>query len=105
VLLQHLLASYVLGWFLVGACIAIGASGAIGPQPFLRAVSRIAFYSAAATLCLYGLALILGGDHLHVLTPIGLLMPLSFPSTSTFFGNLLYVWEDFFGLTLPPLSF
>jgi hypothetical protein len=95
----------VLGWFLVGGCIAIGASGAIRPQPFLRAVSRLGFYSVAAAPFLYGLALILGGDHLHVLTPIGLLLPLSFPSTSTFFGNLLYVWEDFFGMTLPRLSF
>ena len=105
VLLRHILASYVLGWFLVGGCIAIGASGAIRPQPFLRAVSRLGFYSVAAAPFLYGLALILGGDHLHVLTPIGLLLPLSFPSTSTFFGNLLYVWEDFFGMTLPRLSF
>ena len=105
VLLRHLLASYVLGWFLLAACIAIGASGAIRPQPFLRAVSRIGFYTVAAAPLLYGLAFVLGGDHLHVLTPIGLLMPLSFPSTSTFFGNLLYVWEDFFGLRLPRLSF
>lgn len=105
VLLRHLLASYVLGWFLLGACVAIGASGAIRPQPFLRAVSRIGFYTIAAAPFLYALAFILGGPHLHVLTPIGLLLPISFPSTSTFFGVLLYVWEDFLGMTLPRLSF
>jgi hypothetical protein len=104
-LLRHLLASYVLGWFLLGGCVAIGASGAIRPQPFLRAVSRIGFYSVAAAPLLYTLALIVGGPHLHVLTPIGLLLPVSFPSTSTFFGVLLYVWEEFFGLMLPRLSF
>ncbi|HSQ01253.1 MAG TPA: O-antigen ligase family protein [Candidatus Dormibacteraeota bacterium] len=104
-LLRHLLASYVLGWFLLGGCVAIGASGAIRPQPFLRAVSRIGFYAVAAAPFLYALALILGGPHLHVLTPIGRLLPVELPSTSTFFGVLLYVWEDFFGLTLPRLSF
>ncbi len=105
VLIRHLLASYVLGWFLLAGSIAIGASGAIRPQPFLRAVTRIGFYTVAAAPVLYALSLVLGGDHLHVLTPIGLLLPVSFPSTSTFFGNLLYVWEDFFGLRLPRLSF
>ena len=104
VLLRHLLASYVLGWFLLGGCVAIGASGAIRPQPFLKAVSRIGFYTVAAAPILYALALIVGGPHLHVLTPIGLLLPVSFPSTSTFFGVLLYVWEDFLGMMLPRLS-
>lgn len=104
-LVRHLLASYVLGWFLLAGCIAIGASGAIRPQPFLRAASRIGFYTVAAAPLLYALALVLGGPHLHVLTPIGLLLPVSFPSTSTFFGVLLYVWEEFLGVMLPRLSF
>jgi hypothetical protein len=91
-LLRHLLASYVLGWFLLGGCIAIGASGAIRPRPFLRAISRIGFYAIAAAPFLYALAFIVGGPHLHLLTPIGLLLPVSLPSTSTFFGVLLYVW-------------
>jgi hypothetical protein len=104
-LFRHLPASYVLGWFLLGACVGIGASGAIRAQPFLRSVTRVGFYFVGAAPFLYALAILSEDRYLHVLTPIGQLLPVSMPSTSTFFGVLLYVWEEFFGLMLPRLSF
>lgn len=78
-LAKHLLASYVLGWFLLGGCVAIGASGAIRPEPLLRASARVGFYCVAAAVVLYPLSL-LGGEHyLLVLTPIGHFLPESLP--------------------------
>jgi hypothetical protein len=104
-LAKHLLASYVLGWFLFGGCIAIGASGAIRPEPFLRATARVGFYCVVAAVFLYPLSVVGGERFMLVLTPIGHLMPESLPSTSFFFGMLLYNWEELFGVLLPRLSF
>ncbi|MGH7787609.1 MAG: O-antigen ligase family protein, partial [Candidatus Binatia bacterium] len=104
-IVKHVLASYVLGWFLLGGCVAIGASGAIRPEPFLRAAARIGWYCAAAALVLYPLSILGGERYLHVLTPIGQLLPVTLPSTSFFFGMLLYNWEELFGVLLPRLSF
>ncbi len=104
-LAKHLLASYVLGWFLFGGCVAIGASGAIRPEPLLRATARVGFYCVASAFVLYPLAVAGGGSYLLVLTPIGHFLPESLPSTSFFFGMLLYNWEELFGVLLPRLSF
>jgi hypothetical protein len=104
-LAKHLLASYVLGWFLFGGCVAIGASGAIRPEPFLRATARVGFYCVVAAVFLYPLSVVGGERFMLVLTPIGHLMPESLPSTSFFFGMLLYNWEELFGVLLPRLSF
>lgn len=101
---RHALASYVLGWFMLGGCIAIGASGLVrGPQ-LLRAAARVGFYCVLMALVLYPLAMAQGWRYLHVLTPIGQLLPVSLPSTSFYFGMLLYNWEELFGVLLPRLS-
>lgn len=101
---RHALASYVLGWFMLGACVAIGASGLLDPQRLLRAASRVGYYCGVLALVLYPLALAQGWQYLHVLTPIGMLLPVSLPSTSFYFGMLLYNWEELFGVLLPRLS-
>ena len=101
---RHLLASYVMGWFVLGAAVAIGASGLIRPAPFLRYVARFGWYCVALAALLYPIALVTGRPYLHVLTPIGRLLPLSLPSTSFFFGMYLFTWEELFGLLLPRLA-
>ncbi|MDX2171221.1 MAG: hypothetical protein SF182_29400 [Deltaproteobacteria bacterium] len=102
--LRHALASYVLGWLMLGGCVAIGASGLLRPQRLLRAAARVGFYCVALAAVLYPLALAQGWQYLHVLTPIGQLLPVSMPSTSFYFGMLLYNWEELFGVLLPRLS-
>ena len=104
VVVRHLLASYVMGWFVLGAAIAIGASGLIRPAPFLRQVARFGLYCVVLAVPLYALAVLTGEPYLHVLTPIGRLLPLSLPSTSFFFGMLLFNWEELFGTSLPRLA-
>ncbi|MGE3497851.1 MAG: O-antigen ligase family protein [Candidatus Binatia bacterium] len=101
---RHALASYVLGWIMLGACIAIGASGTVRPAALLRATARVGFYCVGLAGVLYILAVAQGERYLHVLTPIGRLMPVTLPSTSFFFGMLLYNWEELFGVLLPRLS-
>ncbi len=102
--IRHALASYVLGWFMLGACIAIGASGVVRASVLLRATARVGVYCVALAGLLYLLAVAHGERYLHVLTPIGRLLPVSLPSTSFFFGMLLYNWEELFGVMLPRLS-
>ena len=101
---RHALASYVLGWWMLGACVAIGASGLVRPQRLLRAAARVGLYCVALAAVLYPLAVAHGWQYLHVLTPIGRLLPVSMPSTSFYFGMLLYNWEELFGVLLPRLS-
>lgn len=102
--LRHALASYVLGWLMLGGCVAIGASGVVRPRPLLRAAARVGFYCVGLATVLYPLAIAQGWQYLHVLTPIGRLLPVSLPSTSFYFGMLLYNWEELFGVLLPRLS-
>jgi hypothetical protein len=102
--LRHALASYVLGWLMLGGCVAIGASGVVRPQRLLRAAARVGFYCVGLATVLYPLAMAQGWQYLHVLTPIGQLLPVSMPSTSFYFGMLLYNWEELFGVLLPRLS-
>jgi hypothetical protein len=104
-IVRHLLASYVMGWFVLGAAVAVGASGMIRAHVFLRYAARIAFYCFLLSLILYPLAFVYPQRFLHVLTPIGQLLPVSLPSTSFFFGMLLFNWEELFGVSLPRLSF
>lgn len=101
---RHALASYVLGWLMLGGCVAIGASGLLDRQRLLRAAARVGYACAALAVVLYPLALAQGWQYLHVLTPIGRLLPVSLPSTSFYFGMLLYNWEELFGVLLPRLS-
>ena len=101
---RHVLASYVLGWFLFGAAIAVGASGLVRPEALLKSVARIGLYCVSLAVVLYPLAFLQGERYLHVLTPIGRLLPVSLPSTSFFFGMLLYNWEELSGALLPRLS-
>src|SRR5262245_38176983 len=103
-IVRHLLASYVLGWFLFGACVAVGASGLLRPEALLRSISRVGIYCVSLAAVLYPLAFLHHDRYLHVLTPIGRFLPVSLPSTSFFFGMLLYNWEELSGTTLPRLS-
>lgn len=101
---RHLLASYVIGWMTLGAAITIGASGALRPQLLWRCAARIGTYAVVMAAILYPIALMYPERYLHILTPMGQLLPVSFPSTSFFFGMLLFNWEELFGVSLPRLS-
>ena len=103
-LVKHLIATYVSGWFLMAGAIAIGASGLIRPAPYLHAVARIGFWAVALALPMYAIAVASGEQSIFVRTPIGLLLPASLPSTSFFFSMLLFNWEDLLGVALPRLS-
>lgn len=102
--LRHLLASYVMGWLTLGAAITIGGSGAIRADVLWRCAARIGAYAVVMALVLYPIALVYPERYLHILTPIGQLLPVSLPSTSFFFGMLLFNWEELFGVALPRLS-
>lgn len=104
-IVRHLLASYVMGWFVLGAAVAVGASGMIRARVFLGYAARIALYCFLLSMVLYPLALVYPQRFLHILTPIGQLLPVTLPSTSFFFGMLLFNWEELFGVSLPRLSF
>jgi hypothetical protein len=102
--LRHVLASYVMGWFALGAAIAIGASGALRAEVLWRGAARLGLYAFVMAVVLYPIALVYPERYLHILTPIGQLLPVSLPSTSFFFGMLLFNWEELFGVSLPRLS-
>jgi len=103
-ILKHVFASYVSGWFLLGGAVAIGASGSIRSRPFLRSAARIGFAAAGLAVILYPLALVSSEPNLLVRTPIGLFLSESMPSTSFYFSMLLFNWEETLGVSLPRLS-
>lgn len=102
--LRHVLASYVMGWLTLGAAITIGASGMIRAEVLWRCAARIGTYAVVMALVMYPIALVYPERYLHILTPIGQLLPVSLPSTSFFFGMLIFNWEELFGVALPRLS-
>ena len=102
--LRHVLASYVMGWLTLGAAITIGASGAIRADVLWRCAARIGTYAVVMALVMYPIALVYPERYLHILTPIGQMLPVSLPSTSFFFGMLIFNWEELFGIALPRLS-
>lgn len=104
VLLKHLLASYVSGWFLLGAAIGIGASGIIEPSLLLRSIARVGYYSICLAIPAYLLAVCLGRNSLFLISPIGHFIPVSFASRNFAFGIFVYNWEDLGGTLLPRLS-
>jgi hypothetical protein len=104
VLLKHLLASYVSGWFLLGAAIGIGASGIIEPQRLLRSIARVSYYSILLAIPAYVLAFCLRGNSLFLISPIGHFIPVTFASRNFAFGIFVYNWEDLGGMLLPRLS-
>jgi len=103
-LLKHLFASYVSGWFLIAAAVAIGASGAVRSAPFLRAAVRVGVYCLAAAALLYPLALLTADRILHVRTPLGFFVPENLPAARFSFGMLLFTKDELFGVSLPRLS-
>src|SRR5262249_11526617 len=103
-IVRHVLASYVMGWLTLGAAISIGASGILRSEVLWRCAARIGTYAVVLSFVLYPIALVYPERYLHILTPIGLLLPVSFPLTSFFFGMLLFNWEELFGVALPRLS-
>jgi hypothetical protein len=104
ILLKHLLASYVSGWFLLGAAIGIGASGIIEPSRLLRSIARVGYYSICLAVPAYFLALYLRQDSLFLVSPIGHLIPANFASRNFAFGVFVYNWEDLGGTLFPRLS-
>lgn len=101
---RHVLASYVMGWLTLGAAITIGASGVIRAEVLWRCAARIGTYAVVMAFVMYPIALVYPERYLHILTPIGQMLPVSLPSTSFFFGMLIFNWEELFGVALPRLS-
>lgn len=104
VLLKHLLASYVSGWFLLGSAIGIGASGIVGRTRLLRSIAHVSYYSIALAVPAYLLAFHGGHGSLFFVSPLGHLLPSSFASRNFAFGVFVYNWEDFGGALFPRLS-
>lgn len=104
ILLKHLLASYVSGWFLLGAAIGIGASGIIEPSRLLKSIARVSYYSIFLAVPAYFLAFYLRQESLFVVSPIGHLIPASLPSRNFEFGIFVFNWEDLGGISFPRLS-
>ena len=103
-LAKHFLASYVSGWFLLGAALGIGASGLIRPAKLLRTVSWLTLYTAMLAVPTYLLALVLSQDYMYVLTPLGRLMPNSLPSRAYSFGMFFYNWDEIAGVHMPRIA-
>lgn len=103
-LMKHCLSSYVLGWFLLGSAIAVGASGQIRPEVLLRSIVRLSQYMLILCIPAYILALYVPRDSLFILTPIGHFIPDTFASRDFSFGMFVYNWEDFGGQAFPRLS-
>ena len=104
ILLKHLLASYVSGWFLLGAAIGIGASGIIEPSRLLHSIARVGYYSILFAVPAYLLAFLLHRDALFITSPIGYLLPDTFASRNFSFGIFVFHWEDLGGSLVPRLS-
>jgi O-antigen ligase len=101
---KHLLASYVSGWFLLGAAIGIGASGLVRPARLIDAIATLTVWTAILAVPTILAAYVLTQQYLYVLTPIGHLLPASLPSRATSFGMFFYNWDDFAGLHLPRIA-
>ena len=70
-LLKHLAASYVSGWFLLGAAIGIGASGLLDPSRLLRSIVRVGYDSLVFAVPCYLLAFLLRQKSLFLISPVG----------------------------------
>ncbi|HZP42058.1 MAG TPA: O-antigen ligase family protein [Candidatus Binatia bacterium] len=102
---RHVVASYVSGWFLAGAAIAVGASGAVHREALLAAVRRFAITCFVVALGLYPFALESGErEFLLTPTPVGSLLPDDLPAKKFSFSMLLFAHEDLFGVELPRMS-
>jgi O-antigen ligase len=101
---KHLLAGYASGWYMLGAAVGLGASGHIRAKPFLRAIARLGFASVVLGAVAYTLAFTSGQEQLHVLTPVGHLLPTGLTSTGFFFGLYLFDWQRFLGMNLPRIA-
>jgi hypothetical protein len=101
---QHLLASYVSGWFILGASVAIGASGLLRPGSLAHAIRRLTLWTAGLAFVAYLLAIVLRRPSLYFLTPAAYLVPSSLPSREFSFGLFIYNWDDLFRLSLPRIS-
>lgn len=103
-LLKHCLSSYVLGWFLLGSAIAVGASGQIRSEILLGSIVRLGRYVLLLCIPAYALAFCLQQESLFLLSPLGHFIPESFASRNFSFGMFIYNWEDFLGRPFPRLS-
>ena len=101
---QHLLASYVSGWFILGASVAIGASGLLRPDSLAHAIRRLTLWTAGLAFVAYFLAIVLRRPSLYFLTPAAYLLPSFLPSREFSFGLFIYSWDHLFRLSLPRIS-
>jgi hypothetical protein len=103
-LLRRLLGSYVLGWFAIAACVAIGASGLVRQEALLRALRRFALYFVLLGVPTLVAAWALGLPVLHVPGPIGMLLPADLPARRISFSMYFFSQEYFMGTDLPRLA-
>ena len=103
-LLKHCVSSYVLGWFMLGCALGIGASGQIRPFVMLSNVVWLSRYVLILSIPAYVLALFLPQESLFILSPIGHLIPEHFAARNFSFGMFIYNWEEFDGRLFPRLS-
>jgi hypothetical protein len=101
---KHMFASYVSGWFLLGAAIGIGASGRLRPEKLLRSVHILTLCTGLLLIPVILLALALPNESLYLVTPFGRLVPESLPSRSYSFGMFLYNWDEIVGVRLPRVA-
>ncbi len=101
---KHLLASYVSGWFLLGAAIGLGASGLVRPARLIDAIGRLTLWTALLAVPTICVAYSLPQHYLYVLTPVGRLLPASLPSRATSFGMFFYNWDHIAGIHLPRIA-
>ena len=101
---KHLLASYVSGWFLLGAAIGIGASGIVRPTRLIAAITKLTIWTALLAVPTILAAYVFARPYLYFLTPVGHFVPASLPSRATSFGMFLYNWDDIAGLHFPRIA-
>jgi hypothetical protein len=101
---KHFFASYVSGWFMLGAAIAIGASGLLRQSKISQAINCMTLWSAALASAAYLLVAVIRRPSLYILCPTAYLIPQSLPSREFSFGLFLFSWDHLFGLSLPRIS-
>lgn len=100
-LVKHLFSTYVYGWFVIGAAISTGASGLIPLQAATIAIRRIARYWALLAIPAAAAAYLGESSSLVLVTPVGHLLPDSFPAKSFWFSIFVFTWDELFGMQLP----
>lgn len=101
---KHLLASYVSGWFILGAALAIGASGFLRSISLARAINHLSVWSLGLASAAYLLSAFLRQPSLYLLSPTAYFVPQSLPAREFSFGLFIFSWDELFGVALPRIS-